>query len=557
VSLDESTTCQKCGTETFLGAHFCIRCGSRLDAPAAPPEPLELSEIFQSEPPAASAKAESMHAALTRALEVAAPAVASVAPLTQAFQTPDVLAAPRQAATPEPNLEDIDRGFDFGEERTAISAGVLRVSPKLEVVPEPQAKKPQRTSDLSRDEVLRRVRTKQSLKRAGLSGLDLTEVDFTGIDLTRADLDGAKLDRAKLNGALLQNASLRNASLDGADLRAANLERADLSGANLANALLDGSNLRRANIEGGYLESASLREARMTSAELTGATLIRANLRRAELDDADLERADLSSADLSEADLENASLVLANLVGTNFSAATLIDCNLTRVNAVRADFAKASLVRAKFLAANLREASLTEADARQADLRGADLSGSLLDGMKLFQATFESIALSPGTRVSFIDMGEQPGTIRRLEGRDALGLLSGLISGSLAGVRYFGQGDLLRDARLDFGAGSRIHVDSRFENCVIFLGEGAELVIGEAGVLRNCQISGRGDITVHGCFFERESPGISGPRSLKVSAKGAVAAALEQQNEPTAFAFEAGCRLRVKITQTEDRVAAE
>ena len=35
-------------------------------------------------------------------------------------------------------------------------------------------------------------------------------------------------------------------------------------------------------------------------------------------------------------------------------------------------------------------------------------------------------------------------------------------------------------ATLEFGDGSRIHIDSRFDNCSITLGEGAELTIGEA-----------------------------------------------------------------------------
>ena len=38
----------------------------------------------------------------------------------------------------------------------------------------------------------------------------------------------------------------------------------------------------------------------------------------------------------------------------------------------------------------------------------------------------------------------------------------------------------------------------------------AELTIGEPGVLKDCEIVGRGKITVHGRFFERKSPGIVG-----------------------------------------------
>jgi hypothetical protein len=102
-----------------------------------------------------------------------------------------------------------------------------------------------------------------------------------------------------------------------------------------------------------------------------------------------------------------------------------------------------------------------------------------------------------------------------------------------------------------------IHIDSRFENCLITLGEGAELTIGKTGVLKACEIVGSGRITVHGRFFERSSPGISGARNITVSSSGAVVGGLEQSAEATVFAFEPGCRLRVKILKPRVREAAE
>jgi hypothetical protein len=66
-------------------------------------------------------------------------------------------------------------------------------------------------------------------------------------------------------------------------------------------------------------------------------------------------------------------------------------------------------------------------------------------------------------------------------------------------------------------------------------------------VLADCEIVGAGCITVHGKFFERHSPGIVGARKLMVSARGAVVSAVAQTGEPTGFAFESGCQLRVKI----------
>jgi hypothetical protein len=62
---------------------------------------------------------------------------------------------------------------------------------------------------------------------------------------------------------------------------------------------------------------------------------------------------------------------------------------------------------------------------------------------------------------------------------------------------------------------------------------------------------------VHGRFFERQSPGIRGVRRLVVSSRGGVVGAIEQAPEATVFAFEPGCRLRVKIAQAKVPEAAE
>jgi hypothetical protein len=118
-----------------------------------------------------------------------------------------------------------------------------------------------------------------------------------------------------------------------------------------------------------------------------------------------------------------------------------------------------------------------------------------------------------------------------------------------AARRYFGHGDVLRNASLEFEPGARVEVDSLFENCSINLGDGTELVVGSQGVLADCKIAGAGSITVHGHFFERESPGIVGPRELVVSREGAVVASVEQSAALTRFAFERGSRLRVKIVK--------
>jgi hypothetical protein len=331
-------------------------------------------------------------------------------------------------------------------------------------------------AEYSREEVLRRVRSKQSLKRAGLAGIDLSGANLEGVDFGRADFEGANLDDAKLTGALLTNASLR-----GASLKRANLERANLS---------------RADLEGAQLSDARLARACLERAALRGATLDRASLVEASLSGADLSDGLLSAADLS-------------------------------------------LV-----------------DARHAIFNGAVLNGVRLEGAKLFGATFDGARVTT-PRLEWIDVSAAGDGSQRLDPERANAFLGGRRESVAPKMRYFGKGDVLRDATLEFGEGSVIHIDSRFENCLIALGEGAELTIGKSGVLKGCEIVGNGRITVHGRFFERASPGISGARSVTVSGSGAMVGGLEQAEGATLFAFEPGCRLRVKILKPRFRAAAE
>lgn len=331
-------------------------------------------------------------------------------------------------------------------------------------------------AEYSREDVLRRVRAKQSLKRAGLAGIDLSGVNLEGVDFGRADFEGANLDDARLSGAVLTNASLRGASLKRACLERANLSRADLEGAQLADARLSRACLERAALRGATLDRASLVEARLSGA-------------------------DLSDSLLSAADL--------------------------------------SLV-----------------DARHATFNGAVLNGVRFEGAKLFGATFDGARVTT-PRLAWIDVSAAGDGSQRLDPESANAFLGGRRESVAPKMRYFGKGDVLRDATLEFDEGSVIHIDSRFENCLIALGEGAELTIGKSGVLKSCEIVGNGRITVHGRFFERVSPGISGARSVTVSGSGVIVGGLEQAEGATLFAFEPGCRLRVKILKPRFRAAAE
>jgi hypothetical protein len=112
--------------------------------------------------------------------------------------------------------------------------------------------------------------------------------------------------------------------------------------------------------------------------------------------------------------------------------------------------------------------------------------------------------------------------------------------------RYFGHGDVLRDASLEFDADSIVEVDGRFLKCHITLGQGAQLIIGREGLLDGCQVHGSGILVIHGRFVSDASPGISGARRIIVGATGSLRATVKQPPEHTHFAFEPGCILRLK-----------
>lgn len=392
---------------------------------------------------------------------------------------------------------------------------------------------------VSRDEIQRRVQR--------------------GDKLDRVDLDGANLEGIDLARASLRRATLREAYLVGANLAGANLENADLEGAKLERANLAGANLSRANLEGAVLTNANLTGAQLGYAQLATAKLGGANLTDAVLTHAELDDAYLGGCTGAGARLSNASLVGANLEEARFSRASFDDASLHRAILRYADLTGASLVKTNLSGADLTGAVLVDTDIRYATVARAQLAGARLTGAKVagLIGTGGAAGELGAIEVTWLDLSPAGDGTQRVENGVIPTLLTAGASGPTpapaavpdepARRRYFGRGDVLRNATLQFDAGARVEIDSLFQNCTLHLGEASELVIGAAGVLADCEIVGAGFVTVHGMFFERQSPGIVGPRQLSVSARGAVVATVAHNAEQTQFAFEDGCSLRVKI----------
>ena len=204
----------------------------------------------------------------------------------------------------------------------------------------------------------------------------------------------------------------------------------------------------------------------------------------------------------------------------------------------------------------MTRADLSGVDLSSADLRDAILVGAKLDAAKLTGAKVAGLVVLPGTvsvsQADWVDTSVAGDGSKRAQGdtlRQVFAKDEPVQPHAPTNRRYFGHGDVLRNASLQFDDGAIVEIESLFEQCTITLGKDTDLVIGKNGVLADCQITGAGNITVHGHFFERVSPGIVGAKQVMVTAGGSLVGAVEQPASPTRFAFEAGCNLRMKILQ--------
>ena len=374
-------------------------------------------------------------------------------------------------------------------------------------------------AEWTRTQVQERIAKGETLERADLRQLDLSGLDLSGCSFRRADLRGANLENCKLRAANFSSADLREAFLSGADLREAVLQNADLEGANFNGASLHAADLSRATAAGASFERAGMSGARLVFAELDGANL----------GGAVLKGATLAGADLTE----------AYLGGANLGRASLLDARLLRANLEKADLTEC----------DLRNANLT-----QANLEGCTLNGARLGGVRATPTQFAAVV------ADWVDVASDGADQRKTKGSEIAAHIEAAATGRVFGSagsgadgnrRYFGQGDVLGHAQLEFGEGSLVEVDSRFENCAITLKDGAKFVVGQHGVLEGCSIKGAGDILVHGRFAQAgDGPSIVGPRRVVVAAGGSLAATVLQPAEQTRFGFERGCHLRLTITRS-------
>ena len=206
----------------------------------------------------------------------------------------------------------------------------------------------------------------------------------------------------------------------------------------------------------------------------------------------------------------------------------------------------ADLREADLTGANLTGVDFSNADLRRAIVADADLTKSTLTGAKIHGLDTGG-DFPEDISVEWADAGPKADGRHLLDIRQVRRMLAAPeASPSGKQRRFFGQGDVLRNAELDFREGATVHIESAFENCAIHLSADSELVLGDKGSMKDCTISG-GRLTIHGRFEQGEQPGLVEPQRLVVSSTGVVASTLKQPQAPTEFAFERGCRLRIEI----------
>jgi uncharacterized protein YjbI with pentapeptide repeats len=283
---------------------------------------------------------------------------------------------------------------------------------------------------------------------------------------------------------------------------------------------------------------------------------------------ADLGECYLGGVKMMKSELTNANLSDSNLEDADFTGAVLADAQLRLVKARGLKLVGAILTKADLTKANLTGADLTNADLRNANLTDAKLEGANLTGAKVHGIVSKGLQIT-GIKADWLDNSPNADGSVRVPPTQIAAVLMGQVASRpaaddrAANRRYFGRGDVLRNASLQFDEGATVEIESLFEQCTIALGRGTELVIGSDGVLSGCQITGAGNITINGKFFEKvetkkagSSVAISGAHQLVVTSTGALVGAVVQPPELTRFAFEPGCQLRVKISTSAAAAAA-
>src|SRR5260221_356651 len=188
-------------------------------------------------------------------------------------------------------------------------------------------------------------------------------------------------------------------------------------------------------------------------AELTRDQVLERFRRAEKLERADLRGIDLAKAALPSAALARADLEGANLEGANLRGAVLKNANLREAHLIGADLRECNLECADLEEANLERANLAGPNLLRANLERANLSGVMGGG-----------ANTGDLQVAWVDASPEGNGSARVTDGEIPALLGGVRAVAAARERpvgdrrYFGRGDILRNATLEFMPGAKVEI---------------------------------------------------------------------------------------------------
>ncbi|PTA88980.1 hypothetical protein CWM66_21235 [Kosakonia sp. H7A] len=308
--------------------------------------------------------------------------------------------------------------------------------------------KDNKSSVITREEVISRYRKSKSLAGADLTGIDLSDIelceaDFKGAILECTSFAGSKLSGAcfdsciildtdfssscleeasfiscRATGAIFRHARMLGCQIIQSDFGQANLSGADLRESCLSESIFDAAVLSDALLAFCRGENISFYQAILSGSDFMGCTLSKPDFRAADLNETNFCRASLSDADFSLANVVSTNFESSNLnrsratEGTNFShsifkCASLISVSWSGASCINANFAQSIMTDADLSYCELSYADFYHCEAggcrlSYANLTGADLTIVNLMNGSLRNATINS-ALFYGANLYLVD----------------------------------------------------------------------------------------------------------------------------------------------------------
>jgi uncharacterized protein YjbI with pentapeptide repeats len=239
----------------------------------------------------------------------------------------------------------------------------------------------------------------------------LRKADLSGIDLSRFILEGADFERANLESATIRGAEnctfdgTRMANADISECKGCSFRDADLRDAwvsDMSRCTFDGACL--APQDGGFFEDST--DCSVKNADLSGINMAYSvNVSRSDFSGTKLRRVNAPYTMARDTIFRQADLTEADFSESQFDRADFSGANLSRTRLARSVFTGATLARAKLVRANLHNTNLAGADLSGADLRDANLAGANLSGAAVDGADFQGANLN-GAKLKGVDLSK-------------------------------------------------------------------------------------------------------------------------------------------------------